>query len=71
MFNSFCYVCFFTINFTMKVDSILLLLSVVSIVISLIAVTKMNQLVPDPYMDEIFHYPMTKRYFEGISLSCI
>lgn len=55
----------------MKVDSILLLLSVVSIVISLIAVTKMNQLVPDPYMDEIFHYPMTKRYFEGISLSCI
>lgn len=55
----------------MKVDSILLLLSVVSIAISLTAVTKMNQLVPDPYMDEIFHYPMTKRYFEGTSFLCI
>ena len=24
-----------------------------------------NKTVPDPYMDEIFHFPMTERYFAG------
>ena len=49
----------------MKVDSILILLSVFVTCVSFTAMIKMNKDVPEPYMDEIFHYPMTKRYFEG------
>ena len=59
--ESFCIVCFI-----MKVDTILLFLSILWIVISLCTVMKMNKEVSEPYMDEIFHYPMTERYFEGI-----
>lgn len=32
-----------------------------------IVMINMNKTVPQPYMDEIFHYPMTERYFEGKS----
>ena len=28
-----------------------------------------NKIVPDPYMDEIFHFPMTERYFSGKQLN--
>ena len=59
--ESFCIVCFI-----MKVDTILIFLSILWIVISLCTVLKMNKEVSEPYMDEIFHYPMTERYFEGI-----
>ena len=26
---------------------------------------KVNMSVPEAYMDEVFHYPMTERYFNG------
>ena len=40
-------------------------LTVLYISMYVMVMMNMNTYVPEPYMDEIFHYPMTERYFEG------
>ena len=49
----------------MKVDSLVYLLLCCFVLLSVVTTIKMNREVTTPYMDEIFHFPMTVRYFNG------
>lgn len=67
--NSTSLLIVYSINsFHMKIDTILIILSIFVISISFMIMIKMNKDVTEPYMDEIFHFPMTQRYFNGIWL---
>lgn len=50
---------------TMDVMWFIRFLTVLYISLYVMVMMNMNTYVPEPYMDEIFHYPMTERYFEG------
>ena len=50
---------------TMDVMWLIRFLTVLYISLYVMVMMNMNAYVPEPYMDEIFHYPMTERYFEG------
>ena len=54
----------------MKVDVIIKILSTIYVSLTFYTVYQMNSNVPLPYMDEVFHYAMTDRYFHGI-LCCL
>lgn len=48
-----------------------MLINIIAVIYTGIVIYVMNavnQNVPEAYMDEVFHYPMTERYFNGIGL---
>ena len=51
---------------TMDAISLIRILTVQYKSLYVMGMRNMNTYVPEPYMDEIFHYPMTERYFEGL-----
>ena len=52
-------------NLTMHVLWLIDILLIVYLSLYLIVEWKVNAVVPTPYMDEVFHYPMTVHYFRG------
>ena len=51
----------------MIVNKVTKLITVVFTGLMIYFMTQINREVPSPYMDEIFHFPMTERYFAGTS----
>lgn len=49
----------------MKVIILLRCIAILCTVFAVYTMKLINTHVPDAYMDEIFHYPMTQRYFNG------
>lgn len=58
-------VLFLRMNLTMHVLWLIDVLLIVYLSLYLIVEWKVNAVVPTPYMDEVFHYPMTVHYFRG------
>ena len=49
----------------MIVKTLTNLITIVFVMSMVYIMNLINKIVPDPYMDEIFHYPMTERYYAG------
>lgn len=50
----------------MKADFLVYVLLLFFIVSTIVSTVVMNKEVTAPYMDEIFHFAMTQKYYEGI-----
>lgn len=50
----------------MKADFLVYVLLLFFIVSTVVSTVVMNKEVTAPYMDEIFHFTMTQKYYEGI-----
>ena len=49
----------------MKVTVLIYIIAAIYSCIVIYMMKKVNMSVPEAYMDEVFHYPMTERYFNG------